>query len=253
MRQSPFSPPSTNRITKMPKRMREASSSSYSAKKSKSEPIPAKFREYVRKQVQKNNKTIYVDYIQPSGFVPAATLSTVSSFEVSEVNPYAGAVVELKDQRLSNDLIMTKVWQNFNISCPAGASNVMRFTLVRYPNSGKAGITVNDVLEFNSNGNATLSPFQDNSPYEILYDKTVVMNNSDGTSSKTFRVLINKSWKNGKRIQYSDDSLTGQAIYVLDGLTRLYVYQHSAAVGTACTITNNNSRWTFQDVGDSKK
>lgn len=207
---------------------------------------------FVKKTIQKEDRCIVSDTFNPVNIPLPITMATANSFLVSSVRPFTGLTGANKSDRVGNDIKLTKFWHKFIVQVPGGGSNVLRFTLVRFPNSAKADMAPNDILQHNASGQAVISPYQDNHPYQILMDKTVTVNNSDGTGAKTYIVTLSKDFrKRPQRIEYTDDSTTGAVLETQKGLLRLFYYQQDNSVGIGCTITRNCSRYCYVDTGNS--
>lgn len=220
----------------------------------KRKPVVSKaVKTFVKKQIMKEDRCIVKDSFNAPSLVPNILLNTVDSIEISDVAPFSATLgTSNKEQRLSNDISVTSIWSKWNITLPGGASNIFRFMLVRYPNSSNNGITAADVLQHNGAGQAVISPLQDQMPYQVLLDKTYTLNNADGTGAKRYVFTIAKNFKKRPlRIEYDDNSLTGQAAEVQKGLLRLYYFQANNAVGQALTILNHCTRFCYVDTGNS--
>jgi len=220
----------------------------------KRKPVISKaVKTFVKKQIQKEDRLIIKDNFNVPGIVPNILLNTVDSIEISDVSPFNSTVgTSNKEQRLSNDIGVTSIWSKWNISLPAGASNIFRFMLIRYAQSSNNGITAADVLQHNGAGQAVISPVQDQIPYQILMDKCYTLNNPDGVGAKRYVITIKKSFKKRPlRIEYDDNSTTGLAAEVSKGLLRLYYFQATNAVGQAVTILNHCTRFCYVDLGNA--
>lgn len=213
--------------------------------------VPKVVKAFVKKAIAKDDRIIVKDSFNLPTIVPNILLNTTNSIEISDVSPYNATVgTSSKEQRIGNDITLHKLWSKWNVSLPGGASNIMRFMLVRYPDSSSNGITSAEVLQHNGAGQAVISPLQDNVPYQVLMDKTFVMNNPDGTGAKRFVFTIAKNFKKRPlRIEYLDNSTTGLAVNVNKGLLRLYYFQADNSVGVGATILNHCTRFQFTEVG----
>lgn len=215
--------------------------------------IPEVVKEYVKKKIEEDNRTIIVDTFNSGGVVPPITCVQTSSFNLSALRPLQATGDLLKSDRMSNDVKIINYWHRFHVNLPGGASNVLRLVLVRYPRNDRSDMNGDYVIQHNGLNQATTSPLQDNCPYQILMDKSYVMNNADGIGATTKIITIKKNWKKApKRVEYVDASLTGGVADTSSGLLRLFYFQYSNAVGTGMTIVNNCYRIEAVDSGNPR-
>lgn len=188
-----------------------------------------RLRKVINKQIKsaflRQSRDLVTDFNSTTGTLPVvfSSVSAVAGFNVfTNFLPYAAPGGDNKTGRLGTDLLLRNIQLRMVLSTTPFKDDVFRCIVARWVSNDNENMNASEIVQSNATGDAAISLRQYNCPYQILYDRKIVIRNADGTGPQRTLFQMNLTSRKGWPVRFTEGSITSAYDSIEKGLVRVF-------------------------------